>query len=261
MTWTDIAAATWDDSGGDEPQWDHDYFRQLLKENPGPALDVGCGAGRLLVRFLSYGLDVDGIDTSADMLRYCREKAEVNGMTPNLYQQSMITMDLPRHYHTIFVPCGSFALVLDRHEAIETLRRFHAHLEPGGLLAMTLLDIFGPDKDIPIGALNKMWEMRNLSKFPEGAIVEVYFRADVIDRIEQVYRGVRHYRLVQHGEFVREQILEDTFRWYTPSEIRWLLTMSGFEVLTIKGNDTIEDVNESHDAMMVVARKKETANG
>lgn len=48
MNWTGLAAKAWDPSGGDEPQNDHDFIRKVLEKNPGPALDVGCGTGRLM---------------------------------------------------------------------------------------------------------------------------------------------------------------------------------------------------------------------
>lgn len=51
-------------------------------------------------------------------------------------------------------------------------------------------------------------------------------------------------------------ILEGTFCWYTPDQIRALLTEYGFDVLTIKGNNLDEDVNETHWGIMMVAKKR-----
>src|ERR671911_2014044 len=51
-----------------------------------PALDVGCGTGRVLIPLLQEGFDVD---ISPDMLAYCREHAEREGFTPKLYPHSM----------------------------------------------------------------------------------------------------------------------------------------------------------------------------
>ena len=46
----------------------------------GLALDVACGAGRLLRRYLQAGLAVEGVDSSADMLAVCRQKAAADGL-------------------------------------------------------------------------------------------------------------------------------------------------------------------------------------
>ena len=44
------------------------YFQRLIEQYGQPALDAGCGTGRLLIPFLRAGLDVDGYDVSDDML-------------------------------------------------------------------------------------------------------------------------------------------------------------------------------------------------
>jgi SAM-dependent methyltransferase len=56
----------------------------------GPTLDVACGTGRLLLPWLRAGLDVDGCDVSADMIRLCREQAEREGLVPTLFVQGEI---------------------------------------------------------------------------------------------------------------------------------------------------------------------------
>ena len=81
------------------------YFRRFVEAGQ-PALDVACGTGRLLVPFLQAGLDVDGCDLSADMLALCRERAEAEGLTPDLYAQAMHELDLPRRYRTISAKCS-----------------------------------------------------------------------------------------------------------------------------------------------------------
>jgi SAM-dependent methyltransferase len=86
-----------------------DYFRKFLEAGGQPALDVACGTGRLLIPYLRAGLVVDGCDISEDMLALCRERAQAEGLSPNLYRQPMHRLDLPRRYRAIFI-CGSFGL-------------------------------------------------------------------------------------------------------------------------------------------------------
>ena len=88
-----------------------------------------------LLPYLRDGLDVDGCDVSPDMLRHCREAAEREGLSPNLYAQAIHELDLPRRYRTIYV-CGGFGLGSTREQDVEGLRRLHDHLEPGGLLVL-----------------------------------------------------------------------------------------------------------------------------
>src|SRR6478752_10117478 len=58
---------------------DRDFYRDLIRKGDGPALELGCGNGRLLVGYLADGLDVEGVDSSADMLDICCFHAEAAG--------------------------------------------------------------------------------------------------------------------------------------------------------------------------------------
>src|SRR5512147_1718891 len=111
------------------------YCQQQIELFGQPALDAGCGTGRLLIPFLRAGLDVDGCDVSPDMLSFCREKAEQEGLKTRLYQQALHELDLPRTYQTI-VLCGVFGIGGSRQQDFLALQRFYQHLRPGGLLLL-----------------------------------------------------------------------------------------------------------------------------
>ena len=57
------------------------------------------------------------------MIELCREKAEREGLSPNVFVQAMHELALPRSYVTIFV-CGAFGLGATREQDFESLRRF-----------------------------------------------------------------------------------------------------------------------------------------
>lgn len=115
------------------------YFQQLIERHGQPALDAGCGTGRLLIPALERGFDVDGSDLSGTMLALCRERAEQEGLDPRLYEQAMHELDLTRHYRTIFA-CGSLGIGGGREWFVESLRGLHRSLEPGGVLAINEVD-------------------------------------------------------------------------------------------------------------------------
>jgi SAM-dependent methyltransferase len=53
-----------------------DYLAPFLDALPGPALDIGCGAGRLSRELIRHGKSVVGIDPSPDMRRHARNYVE-----------------------------------------------------------------------------------------------------------------------------------------------------------------------------------------
>jgi SAM-dependent methyltransferase len=257
MSWTGLAAKVWDPSGGDDPQRDHPYIQAVIERIGGAALDVGCGTGRLLLRYLAAGLDVDGLDTSADMLALCREKALSQGLNPRLYQQSMHAMDLPRKYRTIFVPCGTFVLLIDRDQAWEALRRMHDHLEPGGTLLLTAFWPFGkgePLSEKPNGALGEwgpLWD----DTLEDGSIISQHIKIDSIDRAEQLLLAKRRYRMIREGQVVAEETFDSNERWYYKHEMEVMLRLIGLRDIEITGDWSGEPFHDGHDTMVITAKR------
>lgn len=112
-----------------------DYLRPWIERYGEPVLDAGCGTGRLLVPLRRAGLDVDGVDVSADMLALCASAAQQDGVAPRLTRQALHDLDLARRYRTIYL-CGVFGVGPDRSQDDEVLRRLLAHLEPGGAVVI-----------------------------------------------------------------------------------------------------------------------------
>src|SRR2546421_303690 len=99
-----LKASTWDLSRGDTSTWtDRAFYLDIVRKHGEPVLDVGCGTGRILFEFLAKGIDIEGIDSSPEMLAICREKAKQLGITAPVHLQQMQQLDLPRRYGTILV--------------------------------------------------------------------------------------------------------------------------------------------------------------
>jgi ubiquinone/menaquinone biosynthesis C-methylase UbiE len=259
MNWTGLAAQVWDPSGGDEPQADFPYIKRLIEENPGTALDVGCGTGRLMLRYLKDGLDIEGIDTSADMLALVREKAAAQGLAePTLYEGYMQNLDLPRKYQVIYVPCGTFCLVTDRAQALETLRRFYEHLNPGGLLVFNLFWPFAERAPLSSPQLPKDTDWIPLwhHDLPDGSgTVYQALKLVGVERVEQLLIAKRRYQLFKDEQMVKEEIFDANERWYYKYEVVLMLEKFGFHDIQVKSNWTDEDFAEQHDSIVFIARK------
>lgn len=230
--YTGLAATVWDVFSGDEPGRDHAFFERAVAARRGLALDVGCGSGRLLRPFLRAGLEVEGVDPSADMLAICRRRAEAEGFAPVLYQQTMQALDLPRHYRTIFVPCGSFQLVVDRTEAFEALRRFRGHLEPGGTLILT---VFTHRPELA-GERMGDWTLRKREPLADGTELVKHARFEHQNLLDQTLAVTVRYRRERAGQIVEEQICPTTERWYSLNELTLMLEAVGFRDIRVTGD-------------------------
>jgi SAM-dependent methyltransferase len=249
-----LAALMW--ASYDEPGWDHDFYRRVIERGDGAALDVGCGTGRLLRSYLRAGLDVDGCDIAADMLAVCAAKAEAEGLKVQLYNQAMQHLDLPRRYRTIYIPCGSFMLVMDRAEADEALVRFRDHLRPGGTLAF---NIYLPDFDhstVKAAELPGPWQPRAENHNPDGTMLKVFRRAMSVDLADQRATEERRLELWRGEELLKQELRAGQERWYGKHEMLLMLERAGFRDVQVKGDYTDEEFGPQHSGTMVfVARR------
>ena len=158
-TWHYGIVATWWDEfhqGGPEIP----YVRRFIDAHGQPALDVGCGTGRVLLPLLRDGLDVDGADVSADMLGLCAARAGQAGLQPRLYRQALHELEIPRRYRSIYL-CGVFGISDNREQDWEGLRRLHRQLAPQGAL---LIDHHEPWRS---SQLWKYWVPEERESLPE----------------------------------------------------------------------------------------------
>lgn len=248
-----LAALHWRSIDFSNPGPDFRAFREAVASGGGPALEIGCGTGRLLLPFSAEGLDVDGVDISEPMIARCRERAAALGLRPGLYCQPMQALNLPRRYATIYIPCGSLVLIVDKREAIQTLRVFRELLVPSGFLVFNL---FLPWTDLPAYPLadDPQWRRRgdHPAQHPDGDRIVVERRAVRLDPAAQVLVEERRYRLYRGDVVVKEELRQGAETWYGPFEIRLALEAAGFSNIDITGDYTGEPLSSAHREVMLV---------
>jgi SAM-dependent methyltransferase len=138
-----LMARYWDLLRGDTSNWpDRFFYLKVIKKYGQPVLDVGCGSGRLILDYLSLGIDIDGVDVSPEMIALCERNAARMNYYPALHNQSMAELSLPRKYKTILVPSSSIQLLLEPGQPQQAVKRFHDHLESGGALTSSFMTLW-----------------------------------------------------------------------------------------------------------------------
>lgn len=240
-----LVARWWAEFNTDGPEID--YFAGYIHRLGGPALDVACGAGRLLIPFLKAGLDVDGCDISADMLAHCQRRADSEGLTVNLYRQAAHELDLPRRYRTIIM-CGGFGLGGVRAHDQEALRRLQHHLEPGGTL---LIDNYVPYKsarewhswtEAGQRELPLPWPKSGSRKIAaNGDEIELLGRLAALDTLDQVATRELRARLWRGGELIEEEAHVLKERLYFRNELLDMLQAAGFDSVAVREGYSDDD--------------------
>ncbi len=128
LFYTGIVAEVYGPLRSDPP--DARIYAGFVRRVGEPALELGCGDGDPLLDLVAAGLDVEGLDSSPDMLGRCRTAAAARGLEVVLHEQAMQSMDLDRRYRSIYVAGPTFNLLPDDDVALQALRRVSAHLAP-----------------------------------------------------------------------------------------------------------------------------------
>lgn len=249
-----LMASTWDLLRGDTSNWpDRAFFRNLILQHGQPALDVGCGTGRLLLDYLAEGIDIDGVDISPEMLALCQAKAQQLGLQPTLFQQAIEALELPRRYRTIIVPSSSFQLVTDLDMAKHALQRLYKHLEPGGLLAMPFMDLTQDYDSQPA----QEWKLVVERVRPEdGAVVRRCSRGRY-DSASQLEHTEDRYEVVQNGEVIATEHHQRSpaTRSYTQEQAITLYRETGFTNIRVLSGFSHQPALEQDRLFTVVGTK------
>lgn len=237
------------------------YYQTLIESAGQPALDLGCGAGRLLLPYLKAGLDVDGCDYSRDMLAQCEERAKREGLSPRLYAQAMHELDLPRRYRTIYA-CGVIGLGGERRLTMQAMQRCYEHLRPGGTFAFDM----SPRWNDPPAWLSRLPENRRSlpeewplsterKRLADGAELEIAARTVSVDPLEETQTRQLRARLWRDGELLEEQVHTQRYEEYGKNELVLVLERAGFNDIQIFGDFSDQPATSDHEELIFLARK------
>jgi SAM-dependent methyltransferase len=199
------------------------FYLKFAKEAQGSILEPMCGTGRFLIPLLEQGFDVEGLDASSHMLDALRQKCVKKGLCPIIYEQFLQDFNPQKQYALIFIPAGSFSLLVDESQAKEVLQLFYKFLQPNGKLVFeveTLLEI--PKQP---GVWQGSWVERLDGSKIIGSSLPLY------DAKNQILSALCRYELMQDNQIIRQEIEYFRVRLYGSHEMdRWFHN-AGFKVI------------------------------
>lgn len=199
-----------------------DFYEAFAREAQGPIHEPMCGTGRFLLPLLAQGLDITGSDSSPQMLQQCQKNAERRGLTPALTQQTLQHLQCQRAPSLLFIPSGSFGLLLDDELVMAALRQVHQVLAPGGRFLVEA-ELRQPDPPETSGTWGGRWVER-----PDGARLILSWLSQY-SGAANIATSVHRYELVQGGQLLAQEYEDFRVRTYESAEFRELLERAGFE--------------------------------
>lgn len=194
--------------------FDPEPYSRFVTETGQPALELGCGDGDPLLSLRAQGLDVEGVDSSADMLERCRQRAAALGVDVTLHHQRMEELSLGRQYRSIFLAGPTFDLLVDDDTALRALRAIREHLTDDGA-AMIPLWIPEPTPADDLGVTRE-------ATGEDGAVLRYTAVSEVYDETTRTRITTTRY---ERGPEIldREWILH----WHTLEQFQALCTEAG----------------------------------
>ena len=260
LDYSGIVATTYDLLVTNDAIGDAGYFRDIIREQGEPALEIGCGTGRLLLDYVAEGLDVEGVDSSPEMLRICRHKAEQRGLTAAVHPQAMQRLELSRRFRTLFVPAGSFMLLLDPADAEQALARFHAHLAPGGQVLVALEQPAEAAEPAGVRRDEGWTPRRQAVQREDGATIECWERVRDDPGLQMRASAIRYTVRLGRWTIERHEAVQTT-RWYPPPEFCQLLERAGFTGVAARAGYTARPAEPRDAAFVCVGRRREPSSG
>ena len=113
-------------------------YRDFVREHGEPALELGCGDDGPFYALVADGIDVEGIDSSADMVERGRRRLATEGRDARIHHQRMEQLSLERSFASIYLAGPTFNLLPDDASAAAALNAMARHLQPDGAALVPL---------------------------------------------------------------------------------------------------------------------------
>jgi len=202
------------------------YLRQA-KAGAGPVLEIACGTGRLTLPIAAAGVEIAGVDASAEMIAQARRKAIDAKLAVDWHVQDVRCMELHRRFALIFVATNALQHLEDLSSLHAFFDRMRAHLNPDGIL---ILDVNNPSVAKLTRKLGAPYARKSFY-LSDGQRIDVEADSEYLADV-QVLHFILTYR--HEGQVVRTKDVR--MRCFFPAELLALCELGGFEILTRFGS-------------------------
>jgi hypothetical protein len=216
---------------------DPEPYARFIAAAGEPALELACGDGDPILELRRRGIDVEGLDSSPDMLDRCRRAAAEQGIDVVLHEQSMESMALPRRYRSIFLAGASFNLLPDDDTSRHALERIREHLVDGGSALIPL--------HLPAATPARVLGRARETTGPDGAVLRFPPLSLEHDDVGRTQTTLARYEIVE-GEATQTLERPWVLHWHTQGGFRELAAAAGLRtqaVLDVTGHPAAESAD------------------
>jgi len=216
------------------------FYVEEARRAGGPALELGCGTGRILIPIAGAGVDIVGLDRSPNMLAVLRRKlADVPAEAARrvkILEGDMRKFSLGRRFALVIIPYRAFLHLMTVDDQLRALAVIREHLVDGGRL---VLNVFDPSLPLIVERIQSGGAPRRMGAFtnPHSGRLMVSWESFQYDVARQILDG--HFifdEYDEHGTVVDRRYVPLALRWIYRYEMQHLLERTGFTIEALYGD-------------------------
>lgn len=221
-----------------------DYILDILKKHnhtAGLTLDLACGTGSLTLELKKRGVDIYGVDASADMLSVALQKASDEGEQILFLRQKMQSLDLYGTIDTCVCTLDSVNHITDKNILLRAFKKVSLFMNKGGIFmfdANTVYkhkhiladNVFVFDTD----EVYCVWQNTPMENNMVGISLDFF-----------IAQGDNYYRVTENF----------TEKAYEVEELEAMLEEAGFTLEAVYGDLKFEAAADDEQRLQFVARK------
>lgn len=216
-----------------------------------PALEIGCGSGRLLLPLLKDGYPIDGVEISSEMTDLLAQNAAKMSLKPDITTADILDFTTSKIYQRVSIPAFT-AQLLDWPGFSQMLNAMHSYTSSDAQLYITL---FIPWAEIA-GELNEGdWYADHEAKLDDGSLAKCKTKF-AINRLHQTLSRKHQYTIETKAKSKKTHRSSQELIWFTLPEITLILATNGWKLETLI-TDLEPDAKPHSDAhiLTIIAQK------
>lgn len=244
-TYLSLCTEVYELSKPNPPEDAYAFYRDYAMKANGPILEPMCGTGRFLIPLFEEGFDVYGFDASDPMLSVLHAKATPQNLKPTVWKGFVEDLNRPEKYNFIFIPSGSFCLIIDPVQVDKSLKAIYDHLNDGGIFlfeAETMQAV--PQVGIWRGSV---WTKQNGQKIILSQLATLQ---------DDICTSLCKYELMEAGNIIHTEIEELRVKIYEQDQLMEMLKAAGFKhIRTLKAFDQLSGPANQDESIVYECRK------
>lgn len=246
-TYLNLCTEYYDLDKPDAPQDALDFYSQYVQLAKASILEPMCGTGRFLIPMLEKELDIEGFDASAFMLDRLRQKCVTKNLHPKIWKGFLHELKEKNKYDLVFIPSGSFGLIIESDQAKICLKKiFDALLDDG-------IFVFEAETLNAIPQQLNIWK-GSVRKRPDNKSI-ILSTLD-LPPIDNVVTTICRYDLVDGHAVINTEIENFRVRLYEPELLCNILKDVGFTTIKmIKAFDHTKEPGSNDEVIIYECRK------